>query len=144
MTATIRETRPGDHDRLRAIQREVLAAPSPDLLRAAVDGPLLGLVRCDDAGHIVGYVLAVLGDSRAYLPELAVAPNAQRQGHGTALLREVARRLDSMGVDDVRVTTRADDTRARSFYETRDFDAVERIPDYYDDGTAGVVYRRYC
>jgi ribosomal-protein-alanine N-acetyltransferase len=143
MTGTIREARPTDRDRLSSIQQSVLAAPSPDLLAAAVDGPLLALVRCDDAGHIVGYVVAVVGENRAYLPELAVAPDAQRQGHGTALLEAVARRLDSMGVEQFRATTRADDTQARSFYETRGFEAVERVPEYYDDGTDGVVYRRH-
>jgi len=142
MTRTIRDCRPDDHEPLRTIQRTVLDEPSPDLLAAAAEGPLDGLV-CLVDDRIVGYVLIVLGDERAYLPELAVAPDAQGEGHGTALLERVCERGQSRGIDTIRVTTRADG-RAREFYESRGFEVVERVPEYYEDGTAGVVYRRQC
>lgn len=141
MTGQIREPRPDEYDRLRAIQQSVLEAPSPQLLGAAVDGPLFGLVRLVD-GDIAGYVLAVVGDRRGYLPELAVTADRQRAGHGTALLDAIVRRLAAKGVETVRVTARADDERARSFYEKRGFDRLETVEEYYDDGGEGVVYRR--
>ncbi|QCC52161.1 GNAT family N-acetyltransferase [Halapricum salinum] len=141
MTRTIREIEPADHHRLGEIQRAALDEPSPDLLAAAADGPLPGFV-CLDDDRIVGYVFAVVGDSRAYLPELAIATNSQRQGHGRALLETICERLRSRGVERVRVTTRADDTRAREFYESRGFAVADRVPDYYEDGTDGIVYRQ--
>lgn len=137
---SIREVRPSDHSRLRTIQQATLSDPSPDLLAAAVDGPLVALVRLDSTGRIVGYVVAVAGDGRAYLPELAVAPDAQGVGHGTALLSAIRDRLREDGVETVRVTARADDSRVRAFYEERGFAAVEHVADHYADGTDGVVY----
>lgn len=143
MTARTRTVEPSDHDRLRRIQQATLEEPSPDLLAAAVDGPLLGLARIEDE-RLVGYVIAVVGDDRAYLPELAVEHDAQRAGHGSALLAAVCRRLRSRGVTEVRVTARADDDRARRFYEASEFEVVETVPEYYADGADGVVYRRAC
>jgi len=142
MTRTIRDCRPNDHETLRAIQSTVLDEPSPNLLAAATEGPLIGLV-CLADDVIVGYVLAVLGDSRAYLPELAVALDSQGEGHGTALLEEICRRYRPLGIDTLGVTTRADG-RAREFYESRGFEVVDRVPEYYEDGAAGIVYRRQC
>lgn len=142
--ASVRPARPADHARVRSIQRVTLTDPSPDLLAAALDGPLPALVRCDERGRVVGYVFAVLGDGRAYLPELAVAPDAQGAGHGTALVAAICDRLRERGVSTVRVTTRADDTRVRDFYADRGFETVEVVPDHYADGADAVVYERDC
>lgn len=141
MTRSIREIEPADHHRLREIQTAVLDEPSPDLLAAAVEGALLGLVALDD-DRIVGYVLAVVGDTRAYLPELAVSRGTQDSGHGTALVDAICRRLHDRGIETVRITARSDDDRAREFYESRGFENVERVPEYYADGTDGQVYER--
>lgn len=136
----IREIRPDDRDRLQQIQRAVLSDPSPSVLAAALDGPLFGLV-AEDSGIVVGYLLAIVGETRAYVPELAVAADAQRQGHGSALLTAAIGRFHDRGLTTVRLTTRADDSAARRFYERVGFEAVERVPDHYDDD-AGVVYER--
>ncbi|MFW6017808.1 MAG: GNAT family N-acetyltransferase [Halapricum sp.] len=138
MTVTVRELRPDDRDRLRRIQRTVLSEPSPPVLDAALDGPLFGLV-AEDSGTAVGYLLVVIGETRAYVPELAVAAAAQRQGHGSALVTTAIDRLRDRGVGTVRVTTRADDPIARDFYEHLGFETVERVPDHYEEGD-GIVY----
>lgn len=136
----VRPVSPADRSTLAAIQSEALVEPSPDLLTAAFDGPLLGLVAVD--GSPVGYLLALHDDARGYLPELAVAPARQGEGIGSALLSAVCERLRERGVETVRVTARASDDRARGFYETRGFERVDCVPDHYADGTDGVVYER--
>jgi ribosomal-protein-alanine N-acetyltransferase len=122
------------------IQSATLSDPNPDLLAAAVSGPLCCLVAVD-AGP-VGYLLAIRDDERAYLPELVVAPDRQNEGIGTTLLSAGCDRLEADGIDAVRVTARASDNRARRFYEQRAFETVERVPGHYSDGTAGIVYER--
>ena len=136
----VRPARPGDRTRLSAIQSAALADPNPDLLAAAVSGPLCCLVAVD-AGP-VGYVLAIHDDERAYLPELAVAPDRQNEGIGSTLLSAECDRLEASGIDAVRVTARASDERVGRFYEGRAFETVERVPDHYSDGTDGIVYER--
>lgn len=141
--ATVRPARTADGPRLREIQRAALAEPWPDLLDAALgDGPLCLVIEADPADGdgsraVVGYAVALTADApTAYVPELAVHPAAQGRGHGSALLAELLAELGDLGIDHVRLTVREGDTRARSFYDDRGFDVVDRVPDHFeaDDG----------
>jgi ribosomal-protein-alanine N-acetyltransferase len=75
----------------------------------------------------------------AYLAELAVAPGHRRRGHGSALLSAVLDRLADH--DELRLTTRAADDRARAFYEAAGFERLRRLPGHYADGD-GLLYGR--
>lgn len=141
MTPTVREARPTDSARLETIQQAALSDPTPALLETAVEGLLLALVSCE-GGQPVGYLIAITDGERAYLPELAVDPSLQRQGHGTALVEAVRRRLQESGVTVLALTARVDDADARGFYEHLGFEAVERVPDHYNDGSDGVLYEQ--
>lgn len=136
----IRPATPADRPALAAIQSEALVEASPDLLTAALDGPLLGLVAVDP--DPVGYLLALDDGHRGYLPELAVTPERQGNGIGSALLSTGCERLREAGVGTVRVTARASDDRVREFYKHREFEQIDRVPDHYADGTDGIVYER--
>jgi ribosomal-protein-alanine N-acetyltransferase len=123
----IREAMPEDLPTLLAIQSVSLESRWPDLLETGISGPPLVLV---SGPTPVGYTLAV-GDAPTYLAELAVAPGHRGGGHGSALLTAVLARGG-----ECRLTTRADDERARRFYERHGFRVAERLPDHYagDDG----------
>ena len=138
-TAAVREARTEDLPRLRAIRAASLSEVPPLLLDVAVRGA--GTVLVATTTEPVGYALAMRdGECEvAYLAELAVAPGHRRQGHGSALLSAVLDRVaDHRGL---RLTTRADDERARSFYEAAGFEPLEELPDHYADGD-GVLYGR--
>jgi len=137
----VRPIRSDDRPALEAIQVATLTDPLPDLLDLAADGAIPGLVAVAD-GVPVGYLLATVADERSYLPELAVAPARQREGVGSRLLAAACDRLSTQGVATVRLTTRSNDDRARTFYEGRGFTAVGRVEEHYADGTDGVVYER--
>jgi ribosomal-protein-alanine N-acetyltransferase len=139
MTA-IREAGPDDGQRLRAIQTAALDEPWPELLETALDGPPLCLVAA--APEPVGYALVVADDATAYVAEFAVAPAHQSQGYGSTLMRALCSRLDADGHERVRLTVRADDERARSFYDDHGFETVERVPDHYVDGGDGCLLVR--
>jgi len=134
---TIRPARPADRDALRAIQREAIAEPWPALLETALDGPPPLYVVED--GTPTGYAIVVPGDSVAYIPELAVHPDRQGESLGSQLLAALPEAFDDR--DELRVTVRAVDSRARSFYERHGFERVERVPDHFDAGD-GIVLRR--
>ncbi|WP_135667732.1 GNAT family N-acetyltransferase [Halorhabdus rudnickae] len=144
---TIDVATPEDRPRLRAIQRAVLAEPSPDLLAVAVDGAGLALVaRVDQPAQTddpVGYALALTADEITYIPELAVTPAWQRQGIGTVLIERTAERATADGVTEIRLTVRADDDAARAFYRDCGFEVLEELPDHYETGSgAGLLLRR--
>lgn len=135
---TVRPAREGDLPRLRAVQAAALVEPWPELLPTAVGegGPV-----CLVAGtKPVGYVVALAPGGTAYLPELAVHPDHQGEGHGSALLAAAADRLAGEH-DHLRVTVRAVDERARSFYEGRGFHVVDRVPDHFETGEGLVLAR---
>lgn len=141
MSRSVREARPEDLPRLRAIQTVTLAEPWPELLTTGVDGPPVCLVYADSEADLdpdsdtgpTGYALAVADDDAGYLAELAVAEGNRGQGQGSALLAALVERLRDRGVGSLRVTVREIDERARSFYESREFVERERLPDHYED-----------
>jgi len=153
----IREGRRRDLPALRAIQAAVLAEPWEELLTVAAEGPPLLLVATpkgavaagDEAGvgggaaAPVGYALAVTDgdDDAAYLAELAVAPDRQGEGYGSALLRELVGRLREGGTDELRVTVREVDERARAFYREHGFERRDRLPDRYEAGDGFLLVR---
>lgn len=129
----IRRVEPADLPRLRAIQQRALAEPWPELLAAAIEGPLPVYVLTD--GGPVGYAIVVTdGESVAYVPELAVDPARQREGHGTRLLAWLREHLTTRGYDQLRVTVLADDEAARAFYADRGFEVLDRIEGHYETG----------
>ncbi|ELZ23536.1 Pab N-terminal acetyltransferase [Halosimplex carlsbadense 2-9-1] len=148
----VREGRSADVPPLRAIQAAVLAEPWEELLAVAADGPPILLVATPagaatgtgDATTPVGYALAVTDgdDDAGYLAELAVAPDHQGEGHGSALLDALVDRLRESGVRKLRVTVREVDEDARTFYRERGFERRERLPEHYERGDGFLLERR--
>jgi ribosomal-protein-alanine N-acetyltransferase len=134
----IRPATPEDVPALRSIQTATLAEPWPDLLESAVQGPLLVLVAQTD--RPVGYAIVVTGESRAYVPELAVAPDHQREGHGSALLAALCERLTGEH-ETVRLTARESDEGALDFYREQGFSVVDRVTDHFENGDGLVLER---
>ncbi|WP_423999642.1 GNAT family N-acetyltransferase [Haloarcula salina] len=137
----IREARPSDATRLRAIQTSALDEPWPELLDVGIEGPPLVLVL--DAGGPAAYALVVPDRPVAYLAEFAVAPAMQGQGLGTALMDGLLERLREAGFETVRLTAREDDERARSFYDGFGFSKAEDLPGHYDDGDGVLLVREF-
>ena len=134
----IREGRPDDLPRLRAIQT-ALAEPWPELLETATQGPPALYVLED--GQPVGYAL-VIGESEgvAYVPEFAVHPDEQGQGYGSVLMTWLRDRLPPE-YDEVRLTVQASDERARGFYREHGFAEIERLDGHFESGD-GLLFAR--
>jgi ribosomal protein S18 acetylase RimI-like enzyme len=137
----VTSVRPGRPADLPALEhaRATLSEPS-DLLEtvAGTDGPLEFLVavgRPDDttATRPVGYVVVVPGPNVVYVPELAVRPDSQRRGHGSALLSRVLERARALDVEQVRLTVAVSNDTARAFYHEHGFTVSERVSDRFED-----------
>ncbi|CCQ32343.1 Pab acetyltransferase protein [Halorhabdus tiamatea SARL4B] len=129
----IRDVRAADEPALRAIQRDVIDEPSPQLLGAATEGLAITRVAVDD--QPVGYGFALVGDDTAYVPELAVASAHRRRGIGTALLDSIAERAGEAGATTLRLTVHADDERAKAFYRSCGFEEIARHQQYFATGS---------
>ena len=72
---------------------------------------------------------------------MAVDPEVQGSGFGTALLREMERRLAGVArLIIVETAGRADYAPTRAFYQARGYSPVSRIPDFYAPGDDQVVF----
>lgn len=136
----IREGEPADLSRLREIQASALAEPSPALLEAAADGPLSLLVIVDE--EPLGYAIVVTdGDSVAYIPELAVAPERQGNSYGSRLLTHLVADLRDSGYDQLRLTARIEDDRVRSFYAEHGFEPRRRVLGFFENSDGQLFVR---
>lgn len=144
---TVRTAREADLPRLLAIQAAAFPDPDRTLLRSgvraglalvAVEVPPATAAPVGDEGGAtarpVGYTLVTVDDESVYVAELAVAPGHRRRGHGGRLLAAVAARHPER--EQLRLTTRADDERARAFYDALGFREARTLPGHYDDERA--------
>ena len=108
----VREGTPDDETALRTIQAATLAEPWPALLETALSTPDAGgpTALVLETTAPVGYALVVAdGDEVAYVPEFAVHPDHQGEGHGSRLLTALCDRLTAAGYDRLRLTVRVVD-----------------------------------
>ncbi len=113
---------------------DAAVAGSPDYiaLGAALDGRLVGWI-------CWGPTPCTLGTYDLYW--MAVDPEAQGAGIGTALVREMEGRLaGSARLIVVETAGRPDYRPTRAFYEARGYRAAAVIPDFYAPGDDQVVY----
>lgn len=127
----IRDGKPEDGDRLKEIQATVLAESWPELLESALSGlPPLYVVGREP----MGYAIVIPGSgAAAYLPELAIAPEHQGEGYGSALLEHIYAELREADYAELRLTVRVDDTSVREFYRDHGFEQRDRLPDHFED-----------
>ena len=96
---------------MRAYVEYFLAQPRCHVLLADFSGEILGLL-----SYLLRPDLYHGGDT-AYITELIVSEKARDQGVGSALLEALFRRLESMGVAEVSVSTMPDNEGAIKFYK---------------------------
>jgi ribosomal protein S18 acetylase RimI-like enzyme len=129
-----------DGDRLRKIQQAALPEPWPELLDTALNGFPPLFVAVED--HPVGYAIVMPGpEETAYLTELAVDPDEQRNGYGSALLETVSETQQSGGYERLVLTVRAVDEDTQAFYRQHDFEVCERLDGEYESGAGLLLVR---
>lgn len=85
-----------------------------------------------------GYLLWRKSHPSARLYNIAVDPQTQGRGYGARLLRECELEAAYRGCGRITLEVRRDNEGAISFYEHKGFTIVGHLPDYYEDGMAGL------
>lgn len=139
----IREATATDRPAVRALQERALASPAPELLDLAFES-VAATALVDEDEDLLGYALALPGDPTAdptvvYLAEIVVAPDARREGRGSALLDALADRFPEY--DELRLTARATDEGALGFYRENGFWTLADLPDHFEDGDGVLLVR---
>lgn len=73
---------------------------------------------------------------------IAIAPEHQRQGHGTTLLEHVERELANSGAHQLLIETSASLTGSQAFYRDCGYQEEGRIRDFYEVGADKIVFRK--
>ena len=84
-----------------------------------------------DAGTIIGFILAEAEGSEAHIITLDVAALHRRLGIGTALLREIEKRLKERGVSEVSLETKTSSEAAVAFWQAHGYRATGVLQRYY-------------
>ena len=115
-----------------------LAKPGQDYSAVGAFTPGGGLL----GFYVVGPTPCTLGTWDLYW--IAVTPDAQGRGVGTALIKEVERRLTRSRARQLIIETSSrppyDPTRA--FYLRHGYGEVARVPDFYEPGDDRVIYSK--
>ena len=83
-------------------------------------------------GKVLGYVGMMYVLDEGYIANVAVAPEARRQGVGRALIAALLSRAETMGLAFVTLEVRPSNTAAIALYSAFGFESVGRRKKYYD------------
>ena len=147
----IRPTKPDDMAALLAIANETIGF-SPDELKE-LSSTMIDYFRddhahfwlTDDDGEPVGAVYCVpeqMTHGTWNLLFLAIRPDRQGQGRGSAMMRHVETLLMEQGAHLLLVETLASFEQTRAFYRKCGYEEEARIRDFYEVGADKIVYRK--
>ena len=114
------------------LEKQCFSDPwSEKSIASELDNPLSLWLVAVEAGEVVGYVgsQTVLGETD--MMNLAVAPEARRQGTGRALVLALVEALTEKGSRSLMLEVRVSNTPAQKLYESLGFSQVGRRPKYY-------------
>ncbi|MCZ2404091.1 ribosomal protein S18-alanine N-acetyltransferase [Paenarthrobacter sp. Z7-10] len=92
-------------------------------------------------GRIVGYAGLMYIQPIADVQTIAVVPECEGQGIGSALLRELLAEAVRRGAGNVMLEVRVDNPRAQQLYLRFGFEQIHRRPRYYRDGADALIMR---
>lgn len=94
-------------------------------------------------GRRIGFVnFSVFPDEKCVeIEDFYIVPDVRRQGNGTALLRALYRRFDTLGIQRVDLRVRRDTPNALAFWEAQGFMIAQYLMRQYRDPVTGTAFR---
>ncbi|GAA2147220.1 ribosomal protein S18-alanine N-acetyltransferase [Arthrobacter humicola] len=92
-------------------------------------------------GRIVGYAGLMCIEPISDVQTIAVVPEQEGKGIGSALLTELIAESRVRGAQDVLLEVRADNPRAQQLYRRFGFEQIHIRPRYYRDGVDALIMR---
>lgn len=138
----IREAGPLDLAAVIVIENQCFGDPwSPESLLGELMGDRLRLpLVAEHAGRIKGFLMSWRVADQLHVLNIAAAADSRRQGIGTALLREAARRGLAAGLVEATLEVRRGNVAARAFYRRHGFrETGVRARYYADNGEDAII-----
>ena len=136
LDVTIRQAEISDLDELHRV--EVAAFPDGGYDMFAIR-QLLDIcpqfVLLAESNEILAFTIGarIYDSSDAWILNLAVVPEAQRQGIGSELTKELLKRLLDSDAKDIRLTVSPQNVAGQKLYEQFDFSVEKTVDKYFDD-----------
>lgn len=139
--------RPAERADLLAVYRiETAAFPQPWPFAAFEQylGDPGFLVAAEDGvcGYIVADIVSNRGVPVGHIKNLAVHESQRGRGIGSLLLTRGTARLESQGIQAIKLEVRESNDRARELYSSHGFAQRTTIDEYYNDGEDALVLVR--
>lgn len=94
-----------------------------------------GFLVAKEGGEICGYGICQKMENLGKIVSLAVRKKWQKNGFGTKILGEMIKILEKAGVKEIILHTKVENFRAINLYKKFGFKILERIKNYYLDGS---------
>jgi len=140
----IRPARREDLGEVLRLEYKCFRDPYPmDLLMHLWETNPMSFLVAEMGGKIVGYAIGTIrwGDV-GHVLNIGVDPQHRRRGVGTALMQRLMDYFKKRGVNKVRLEARESNIGARQFYSFLGFSEVGKVPYYYSDGEAAILFER--
>ena len=133
-----------DIPQIAELERICFSDPwSEQTLRDSLVNPLYRFVAVKDGARVLGYAGMFLTIPEAQIANIAVTPDARRQGLGRLLVRGLVREAEEAGAQVVFLEVREHNAGAIALYEQEGFIRVGMRKNYYDNPVEnGFVYMR--
>ncbi len=121
-------------DALRELEKSCFSVPwTREQLRAELPDAHHEFLAAEAGGQLLGYIGMMFVLDEGYISNVAVAPEHRRQGIAAALLEELLRRAEALGLSFVTLEVRASNEPAIALYESFGFSPVGRRKGYYTE-----------
>ena len=133
MSISIRDAGPEDIEKLEALEKACFSLPwtREQLVSQLPDSMHCFLIAQEDE-KLLGYAGMMHVLDEGYISNIAVAPEARRQGIGDKLLDEILNRAATLRLSVVTLEVRAGNGAAIALYEKHGFCRVGTRKKYYD------------
>lgn len=131
MTWKIRSFQISDYEQVATLWQRAGIESSPSdrpegLLKKLERDPELFIV-AEEADRIVGAVIGAYDGRRGWIYHLAVAPDQQRDGLGSAIMNELEHRFRAIGCEKANLLVTPENAQVQKFYEHLGYGCNELI-----------------
>ena len=139
---TSKDRRPAVVDKVAKLERKVFPSSEGFDYNVELKKKNIGLILAfrdgGDADDVAGYLVYQRMKRLAWLHKLCIMENARRQGLGRALVHALQSQMAKGGGEKIHLWVDEHREPARALYDSCGFQQIERRPDYYAIGRAGL------
>lgn len=111
--------------------------------RRLIQSPSVHFWVVTESAKVIAYAIALTRKNSRYWRIYSIAVDAQHRGRGIAraLLEHIIKEAKKGRLSGLTLEVKSDNISAIKLYQLYNFETVDVLPDYYDDGTDGFKMR---